>query len=411
MAKPLGVVLNFYADSKDAVRDIGKLTRSLDRMGDKSKSVGSKMKSMAKAGPLAVAAGLGAAAFAAVDFAKAAYADDQAAQKLERTLLRVAGITEQSAESAGKWIDSMELMTGIADDDLRTALGRLAVVTGDLTEAQDLSALSADAAAGSGKDFAAVFNAMAKAAGGNVNALKRLFPQLDAGPDKVLTLKEAVDQLSESYGGAAKAAEDNDLFGRLATIWGQVKEALGQAALPTLEDLAEWFGDPKNIAAIQDWITKLGDWSRTVGEDFAGQVKDFIDYLKSPEGKAAIDNLSASLVSFGSGAKEAGDQLAPFLTLLGDLLDLYNAIPAPLKGLVGLGEIVGGDAPKPAVTRDDVREAALRNSRQSQRARDVASARPGSAVNVTVINGKQEKSLDSAAMAIRLAKITTNTGR
>jgi hypothetical protein len=115
-------------------------------------------------------------------------------------------------------------MTLVNDDELRPALAKLALVTKDLGKAQRLTALSADVAAGSGRSFESVATAMAKAAGGNVTALKRLFPQLDAGPDKVLTFKEAMDQLRDAYKGAGKEAADNDLFGRLAAAFAAIKE-------------------------------------------------------------------------------------------------------------------------------------------------------------------------------------------
>lgn len=394
MASPGSIVIQFRADADKARRNILKLTKSLDGVGREAQTTGSRLAKFAKAGPLAVAAGLGAAAFAAVDFAKAAYSDAQAAAKLERQLLRVAGVTDANVEAAGRWIDSMELMTGIADDDLRQALGRLAVVTGDVAEAQDLTTLAADASVASGKEFNTVFNAMAKAAGGNVSALKRLFPQLDAGPDKVLTLAEAVDQLSKSYGGAAKAAEDNDLFGRLATIWGQVKEALGQAALPTLEDLAAWFSDPKNITALQTWVTELGNWSRAVGEDFAGKVQSFIDYLQSPAGQAQVDDMTTSLMGIAGALKDIIDAAEK----AGPLLDVLRAIQ---------GDVISTDAGQEYLDRERARRDAPIN-RLDAKAKAIADSGPrvdSKTINVTVNNGKQESTLDSAALAIRLAKV------
>jgi hypothetical protein len=404
MASPGSIVIQFRADADKARRNINKLTKSLDGVGRQAKDTGGKLSKFAKAGPLAVAAGLGAAAFAAVDFAKAAYSDAQAAAKLERQLLRVAGVTDANVEAAGKWIDTMELMTGIADDDLRQALGRLAVVTGDVAEAQSLTTLAADASVASGKEFKTVFNAMAKAAGGNTSALKRLFPELDAGPDKVLTLAEAVGQLEDKYKDAAKAAEDNDLFGRLATIWGQVKEALGQAALPTLEALAAWFADPANIAALQAWVTKLGDWSRTVGEDFAGKVQTFIDYLQSPAGKAQVDDMATSLL----GIADALGDIVETAEKAGPVIDFLRAIQ---------GDVISTDAGNDVLERERARRQAPMN-RLDAKAKAKAAASgdtyvkggPGS-VNVYVTAPKPMSPEDSAALAIRLAKVTTNTGR
>jgi hypothetical protein len=331
MSKPLGVVLNFAADTRDAVKDVDKLTRSVKNVGKGASGLRGVLSGSLKAGIAGVGVAAVGAGIAFVDMAKAAYADAQAQAKLERTLKRIPGLTDKAAESAGSWIDSMELLTGIADDDLRAALARLAVVTGDLTEAQRLSVLAADAAVASGKSFETVYNAAAKAAGGNTAALKKLFPQLDAGPDKVLSLKEAVKQLGEAYGGAAKAAEDNDLFGRLGTIWGQLKEALGSAALPTLEELSDWFKDKKNQRALQDWIDQVGEWSTKIGTDFAGEVRDFVAWLQTDAGQQALkewtENLKTLAGAFGSIAHG-----------IESVASWWNQIPAPLRKLL-LGNI------------------------------------------------------------------------
>lgn len=393
-----GVVIQWSARTRDAVRDVDKLTRSVRNVGSQATSAGGILKSSLKAGAAGLAVAAVGAGVAFVDMAKAAYADAQAQDNLERTLKRIKGITDSAADSTGAWIDSMELLTGISDDDLRAALGRLAVVTGDLTKAQVLSTVAADASVASGKEFKSVFNAMAKAAGGNTAALKKLFPELDAGPDKVLSLQEAVDQLTTSYGGAAKAAEDNDLFGRLGTIWGQLKEALGSAALPLLEDLAAWFSDSKNITALQGWITEVGNWATTVGEDFAGEVKGFIDWLQSDAGKNAIAGFTQSIADLGNGAKEAWRLLEPFVSLIGDLLEFYDRLPAPLKGLVGLGEMASSSGSE----RTSKGGGGGTFGKSSASNADVL--RPGSTVNVTINNPKAEKVSTSIAAAIRAGK-------
>jgi hypothetical protein len=401
MSKPLGVVLNFAADTRNAVKDVDKLTRSVKGVGKGASGLRGVLSGALKAGIAGVGVAAVGAGIAFTDMAKAAYSDAQAQAKLERTLKRIPGLTDKAAESAGSWIDSMELLTGIADDDLRAALARLAVVTGDLTEAQRLSVLAADASVASGKSYETVYNAMARAASGNTAALKKLFPQLDAGPDKVLSLKEAVKQLSAAYGGAAKAAEDNDLFGRLGTIWGQIKEALGSAALPTLNELSEWFKDKKNQKALQDWITKVGEWSQKIGTDFAGEVQSFVAWLQTDAGQQAIkewtENLKALADAFGAVAH--GIQ---------SVAGWWNKMPAPLRryflgggGLPGLVNAVGGGdgAPKPS-TRAQVGSGGAYAPASGGRSGGVT-------VNVTNHYPKPERASDTIARDLRTARHLT----
>jgi uncharacterized protein HemY len=73
-----------------------------------------------------------------------------------------------------EFIAKLESATGVVDDKLRPALGRLVIATGDVDEAQSLLQKSMDAGIGLNKDFATVAEAVAKAVQtGNAGALSR----------------------------------------------------------------------------------------------------------------------------------------------------------------------------------------------------------------------------------------------
>jgi hypothetical protein len=105
MAKPLGVVLNFYADSKDAVKDNRKLTREGEGVGGKAKAAGGKLGTMAKVGVAGVAAGAATAAVALFDMAKGAQEDAKQIAQLDRILERTTDATE--AQEFGKRAEAM----------------------------------------------------------------------------------------------------------------------------------------------------------------------------------------------------------------------------------------------------------------------------------------------------------------
>lgn len=397
MASIGSVVIQFKADADKAVRDIGKITRSLGDVDSQAKGASTTLKKMGKGAAVGVAAVAGVgfvAADAFLDMAKAAYSDAQAQDKLERTIDRVKGVTTKAAEATGAWIDRMELLTLISDDDLRNALARLTPVTEDLGEAQKLAALAADAAVASGKPYAAVVEAMAKAAAGNTAALKKMFPQLDAGPDKVLTMKEAVDQLTGSYEGAAEAAADNDLFGRLGKAFGQIKEAVGGIALPALEELADWFADPKNVDKIQEWIDKVNEWATTVGEDLLGKLRDFTAWLKSSEGKQAVREFTGNVKSMADAFVNLADAIDD---LVGPLLDLKKAtdwLPSNIviRMLGGGGFAPGGGEPAPR--------------RGGGGGFSPTSAPKSAPISIVINNPKPEKASTSIAAGQRLARST-----
>lgn len=395
-----GVVIQFKADADKARRDVNKLTRSIEDVGRESTSAGKKMSKLGKVGIAAVAAGAVVGAAALFDFAKAAAEDWQEAEKLARTLKRIPGITDDMVEANAKWIDSMEIATGVADSDFREAIARLAVATGDLGKAQELAALAADVAAGRNKNLADIVPLLEKAVNGNTTALKRQMPWLDANKDGAVTAKEAFDGLAKAYGGAAKAAEDNDVLGRLGSIWSQLKESLGQFAIAPLQELADWFSDPANLTALQGWITKVGEASYAIGVQLVEDVKTkFIpfvrdellpmiqrvyDYFASPEGKAQIQ-------AWGDTLESLADAVGAAVTNIDKLFSLLDKLPSNVVlqklGLIPrLGDLAGtGDAGR-------------RSGGGS------FGSAPAGSVNVTVVNGRQEPALDSAAMALRLAR-------
>jgi hypothetical protein len=409
-----GVVINWASNTRDAIGDTDRLARSVDNVGDKAKKSGGALSKIGKAATAGIA-GVGliaaGAAVAFVDMAKAAYQDKIAQDKLVRTLDRVKGVTGKAAEATGSWIDKMELATLVSDDQLRRALGNLTLATGDLTEAQKLAALAQDAAVGSGREFAGISVAMAKAAEGNTAALRRMFPFLDAGPDKVLTLAEAVQQLTDKFGGAAEAAADTDVFGRLTVAWGQIKEAIGTAALPVLEEVSEWFADPKHVADIERWITQLPTWATEIGEDVKGKITDFIEYLKSPEGKEAIEDFTDSLKGFATAVGQIASAIDSMVGPFQRLKAVTDWLPSNVLTRILSGGTLypggGGTNPHSGGTTREGYDASDQITGGEHQA-----GRPGvaSVTNITVNNPAPERATTSVASALRVGRPAGYTG-
>lgn len=284
-----GVVINFTAKTADAVRNVNKLTRELGDVDGKTKGAAGRMKTFAKVGVGALAAGAGAAATALLNMAEMAAEDRTQQLKLESVIRKTTDATEEQIAAVGAWIDDMELATEVADTELREALGRLVSATGDVTQAQELLALAVDTSVARGESLDTVVRALEKAVAGNTNALKRQMPWLDANNDGTLTLKEATEGLAAAYGGAAEeASKANGPMQELAIQWERMQEALGEALLPSLDQLATWLQSPEGQEAVEGWIDATRDFAQGIATlgDYADDTSAALGRLFGPLIKA-----------------------------------------------------------------------------------------------------------------------------
>ena len=198
--------LSILADVDDLNKKLksanGDVESSSNKLGDFAK----------KAGVAFAAAAAAAGAYAtklAVDGVKAAIEDEQAQTQLALALENATGATNAQIKATEDSILQMSLATGVADDKLRPALGRLVRSTGDITKAQDLLAIALDVSTATGKPLEAVANSLGKAYDGNTAALGKLGLGLDAAELKTMSFSEVVGKISELFGGADAAIADS----------------------------------------------------------------------------------------------------------------------------------------------------------------------------------------------------------
>tara|TARA_R110000868_G_scaffold6517_1_gene36775 strand:- start:2328 stop:3614 length:1287 start_codon:yes stop_codon:yes gene_type:complete len=283
---------------------------------------------MEKFGKVAAAAFAAAAAAAAayavklaVDGVKAAIEDEAAQKRLANALENVTGATEAQIKAVEEQILKTSLATGVADDQLRPALQRLATATGSVTQSQDLLNLALDISAATGKSVETVSNALAKAYEGNTSSLGRLGIGLSSAEIKTLGLEGTVKQLAETFGGSA-TVQANTFEGQIARLkvgFDEAKESVGAALLPTLQKLLDYFINtviPKFIefkdAALKpvtDAIARNKD-SLTTLYNF---IKDFVVPI-------LINNLGSALSFIGKVA--------------GGILDVIGAVVSGIKSAV-----------------------------------------------------------------------------
>jgi hypothetical protein len=256
--------LSILADVDDLKKKLDQADKAVE---DNSSKLGAFGKKAAAAFAVAGAAAVAYGTKLAIDGVKSAIADEQAQLKLANALKAATGATDAQIKATEAMILKTSLATGVADDELRPAMQRLAVSTKSTEEAQRLLSLALDISKGSGIELSTVANALGKAQDGNTTALGRLGLGLSKAELSTLSFTEVQQKLSDLYGGAAAANAETfqGKIDRLKVGFDEAKEALGVALLPQVEKFIG-FLNTTGIPALNAFIAGLtGDEGLTKG--------------------------------------------------------------------------------------------------------------------------------------------------
>lgn len=346
--------LEILAETKQFLSDMNKSGKEVETFGDKAKNMG---KAAAAAFAVAAAAAAAYAGKLAIEGVKAAIEDEAAQTRLANALKNVTDVTDQQIKSIEQQILQTSLATGVADDQLRPALQRLAVATGDVTKSQDLLKLALDISAATGKDVESVSNALAKAYEGNTGALSRLGVGISATEAKALGFEGVVKELAATFGGSA-TEQANTFEGqiqRLKVGFDEAKESVGSALLPILKQLLDYFTNnliPKLIEAKEkaiDPIKRAFEDNRETLIDLWKFIKDYIVPIFEFTLVNAISNAGRAIAGIVSVVAKVFDGIRSVVDNAIDginaFLRAYNAIPIlPNVGLISKPAWVTGSS-------------------------------------------------------------------
>ena len=335
--------------------DVNNLNKSLKSASADVETFGDKMGKVGKmVGAAFAAAAAAAGAYAikiGVEGVKAAIEDEKAQTQLALALENATGATNAQIAATEQSILQMSLATGVADDQLRPALGRLVRSTGDITKAQDLLSVALDVSTATGKPLETVANALGKAYDGNTAALGKLGIGLSAAELKTMNFTQVQGRLSDLFGGAAARNADTyaGRIARMQVAFDEAKETIGFALLPILEKVIN-FINQNALPAINAFsnafslngnglggvITTLGNIITSVFTPIInGMIKAF-SYVKDAIG----DNLDTF--------KEFGGYIATYLapvigTVLGGALQVAGKIAGGVIDVIaGVVKILNG---------------------------------------------------------------------
>jgi hypothetical protein len=318
--------LKILADIDDLKNKLNQADNAVETNSQKISAFGKKA---AAAFAVAAAAAVAYGTKLAVDGVKAAIEDEQAQLRLAAALRSATGATEGQIKATEDFILQTSLATGVADDQLRPAMQRLAVSTKDTEEAQRLLALSLDISKGRGLDLEQVANALGRAQDGNTASLGRLGLGLSKTELATLSFTEIQTKLSDLYGGAAatNAETFQGKIDRLKVGFDEAKESLGTALLPFVEQ----------------FITFLS-------ETGIPTLNGFIAGLTGDEGlSAALDETQRGAESFGKTIAAISGIISGFITFLREAIGLVVSLANELIRAVNIIPGVNiGAIPNPA---------------------------------------------------------------
>ncbi len=321
--------------------DIDDLKKKLDEADGKVQTNSEKIAAFGKKAAAAFAvAGAAAVAYAgklAVDGVKAAIEDEQAQLRLAAALRTATGATEGQIRATEDFILQTSLATGVADEQLRPAMQRLAVSTKDTGEAQRLLALALDISKGRGLELEQVANALGRAQDGNTASLGRLGLGLSKTELATLTFTEIQQKLADLYGGAAatNAETFQGKIDRLKVGFDEAKESLGVALLPAVEQFITFLNDT-GIPTLNAFIAGLtGDKGLSAG---------LAETQRGAEGFGkAIGSVVGIIQGFITFLREA---IGLVVSLANELIRVVNIIPG-----VNIGSIPN---PAPSASRSSL---------------------------------------------------------
>ena len=259
-------IISQYSDkgSKAAQRDIAKLGKDFDKFAKKA----TKAFAYASGAAVAFAGKIGK------DAVEAAIQDQKSQVLLANSLRNTVGATDSAIASVEDYITKQQALFSVADDQLRPSLAALAAATGSITDAQKLQSVALDIAANKQIDLVTASKLLARAYGGNIGALKKLYPEISAVTVKSKDFAGALDVVTRISKGAAAASADT-LAGRLEGLklaYGEILETLGYALLPVITEF---------VAYIQGSVLPaLEEWTNANKDKIANGLKSVFEVLK-----------------------------------------------------------------------------------------------------------------------------------
>lgn len=372
--------------------DVSKLRNGLNDADRSLSGFGNKLSGMVGPALLGAAAAAGTLAVAlAVDGVQAAMAEEAELAKLNTTLDNLG--FSWASEQVNTFVDDLQFATGVTDSELRPALERLLVSTGNVAQAQKLLNIAVDTSIGANKSLESVANALGKAYDGNFGALGKLNAGIDASIIKNKDLDGAVAQLANTFGGQA-AAQAETLQGQVKILnvaFDELKESLGKGLIEGFTSANGGLGTLSQ--RMRDLQPETEDLGSKLGI-LAGNLLDAALGAKTLADKG--NELLQGILSYGGPAFQAIgnaaiDALNPIGQVINSLAGVNKALN-PASGSTGVTAFgTGGAMARATASLNDAAAAAKTATTATS---NLSKASGGASKAVEVMNPRLRAQID-----------------
>lgn len=324
----MAVVVSIIGKFNDA--DIKRAQRELDTLGGNADKT-SRTMGYLKGAMIGVGIAAGAAALKfGIDGVQAFIADEAAAAKLSQTLDNL-GLAHDTARVEAM-IDALQRQTGVADDELRPAFGRLVTSLGDTGKATDALQLAMDISAGTGKSLDTVVQSLGKAYDGNTAGLGRLGIGIDKAILKTGDMDVITAALSERFAGQSTTAAQTwqGQINRVSVAFDELKESFGGGFLSGLGSAETGVGD------LTTTLKDMQPTMETIGSTIGQTVVNTLALTKGViDAKASFDKWKVDAGAWGTFADALISSLGIMAGGVNTLKEAADAAYAALKRLQG----------------------------------------------------------------------------
>lgn len=342
------VIINFFTKTQ---------TKGLDQLGRSTFGLDKKFKSLRRT--MLRYAGIGAI-FTVLAKSLRGFIDEGKEIKRLEILLNNLG---KGFEAVGveEFLGKLQVLTGVVDDQLRPAFGRLLRELKNVGASQALLNIAIDVSRGTGQDLETIITALTRAFNGNNTQLKRLQIGLSKAALEGKDFSVVLAELEKLYGKAGEQYLDT-YAGKMEYLKARLDEAgeaigegildgltaLGdgdlQAGLDKIVKIAEGIGNAFEKAGfiiqwVYEWLLKLG----LIDEEDPAAIRararqrreDFLDEKRNREELERLAKLSAARAAAlerkkkaQKAAEEAADRLKKRLEAKFDIENINLAAAA-----------------------------------------------------------------------------------